>query len=119
MIVMLCVSLKAVAPDVWAQELSRLTECILGITRTVDIDLEVEQEQEHGSAEALRADSTKCVKSPLVTGLCYQAYDGLSVPSTDHEVVRVFGEVIYTCKMGNMYALMARKLNRLIHKLLG
>ena len=94
MIVMLCVSLKAVAPEVWTQELARLTECIRGISRTAGIDCEVDEElkNEVPSTVSMECDGDSA-QAPLVTGLCYQVYDGLSVPSTDHEVISAFGEV--------------------------
>jgi hypothetical protein len=101
MIVMLCVSLKAVEAEAWAQELALLTECIRGIARTADIDCELEQhehEQEQaGSSCAPLSDGMDCGDhdgAALVTGLCYQVYDGLSVPAADHEVISAFGEVM-------------------------
>ena len=30
---------------------------------------------------------------PLITGLCLQVYDGLSVPSSDHPYQLIFGKV--------------------------
>jgi hypothetical protein len=97
MIVMLCVSLKAVTTEEWAAELGQLTECIKGIARSDDIDCEgvqVSLETEDTSGSSVNISGTISSGSSasggsmecdiegvsLVTGLCYQAYDGLSVP---------------------------------------
>jgi hypothetical protein len=74
MIVMFVVSLKAVEEDAWATELTHLKECIAGISRTADIDCEVALDDT--SMVSMESDGS----SSLVTGLCYQVYDGLSVP---------------------------------------
>ena len=77
MVAMLCVSLKNVPEDVWATEELRLKEMVANLT-TGD--------------------------NKLVTGLCVQVYDGLSVPASDHPVKLLYGEVKYTATVIASYA---------------
>ena len=87
MMVMLCVSLKAVDTSVWTGEMEKFTTFIRSIQRTETIDCEdislCFDEESKNTDE----------NNSLVTALCYQVYDGLSVPSSDHEVISIYGEV--------------------------
>lgn len=55
--------------------------------------MSVGESEEEGVAESGTVENESGTRPPLVTGLCYQVYDGLSVPASDHEVISAFGEV--------------------------
>lgn len=87
MLLMVCVSLKAVDDESWSKELKKFTDCIQNIKHTAALDNEDNQEDIHEESCDLNLN-----ENPLVSGLCYQVYDGLSVPSADHSAINVFGE---------------------------
>lgn len=65
LVILLCISLKDVSPELWAEESEKLVNMVQNI---------------HFGDVA-------------VTGLCVQVYDGLSVPAADHPVQVLFGTV--------------------------
>ena len=75
MLLMVCVSLKAVDDEFWSKELKKFTDCIQNIKHTAALDNEDNQEDIHEESCDLNLN-----ENPLVSGLCYQVYDGLSVP---------------------------------------
>ena len=65
LVILLCISLKDVSPDLWETESEKLVNMVKNIPC--------------GDVE--------------VSGLCVQVYDGLSVPAADHPVQVLFGTV--------------------------
>lgn len=103
LVVMLCVNLRHVRGDAptpltedadisefpeWLRELSLLSQHLASLKRPVGLDNE-----DVDVIQAMSAGNVVYTDEPLVTGFLIQVFEGLSVPHSDHPVIKVFGQV--------------------------
>ena len=85
---MLCVNSKDIDQDAFAFDLKTLVELLQSLVELSDCDESAPFTFQSQSSQEQKEEG----KKKLVTGLCYQVYDGLSVPAADHPTIQVFGD---------------------------
>ena len=93
-VLMLCVNSRDVDQEAFARDLRILTDLIQSLVELPNTDESASFDFQSQSSMVSQQGKKK-----LVTGLCYQVYDGLSVPPADHPTIQVFGDVCITEEM--------------------
>ena len=85
---MLCVNSKDIDQDAFAFDLKTLVVLLQSLVELSVCDESAPFTFQSQSSQEQKEEG----KKKLVTGLCYQVYDGLSVPAADHPTIQVFGD---------------------------
>ncbi len=86
-ILMLCVNSKDVDQDSFAHDLKTLVDLMQSL-----VELSSSDESASFNFQSQSSLGPPMEKKKLVTGFCYQVYDGVSVPPADHPTIQVFGD---------------------------
>ena len=91
---MLCVSLKDVDATVWESELVAITSLLQSLSVP---EVSIDDSAPYAWTTLRRTQQDRRPK--LISGFCYQVYDGVSVPNADDHVTQVYGEMCITEEM--------------------
>ena len=89
LILMLCVNSRDIDQDTFTQDLSALTDLLESL---VELSQSEESAPFNFQPQSSMEPQVAMGRKKLVTGFCYQIYDGLSVPKADHPTIKVFGD---------------------------
>eukprot|EP01041_Mallomonas_annulata_P001335 gene1335-2581_t len=98
-LIMFCVSLREMkgSKEVqWMEELNRLKGILCNLRRHVSLYDEQSDFHSEDYEDAISVQSLNSLPNEedrLVSGICLQVYDGLSVPHADHPVSLIFGKL--------------------------